>query len=174
MAKTEAQLFKQQQDMNKGMAAAQGGAALFSQGTNMIAEAKSINTAAPVEMVDAFGKPVFNLGGFSSQVAAIKPKGASGGDIGSAAMTGAAAGAAFGAWGALIGGAVGALSATLFGRRKKKLMERKQRLAKGNLFAAQQSFNTQLNDYNSRQSAQSLYNETMNMDARMNNVYNAL
>jgi hypothetical protein len=173
--KSQNDLFKQQQAMQRIGGIATGALALGGQFGGMINEAKQINTTAPTATLDSFGRPMYNLGNFSSQVSAIKPQGATGGEVLSAAMTGAQAGAAFGAPGALIGAGVGAIGSLFAGKRRKTLQERRKSLAQGNLMSAQRMYNQGMESFNQRQSAQSLYNEQLQMsEDRMNNVYQAL
>ena len=172
---TPQQLFRQQQTMNQISSGVSGAASLLGQGVGMIQEAKNINTTAPTPMYDSFGKPMYNLGNFATQVSAIKPQGATGGEVLSGAMQGASAGAAFGPIGAGVGALVGAGSNLLFGRRRKKLQRRKADQANLALRNAQRSYNQSMTDYNQRQAAQSLYMDTQaEVDQRMNNVYQAL
>jgi hypothetical protein len=173
--KSPQDLFKQQQTMNKISSAATGALALGGQFGSMVNEAKQINTVAPTPTTDSFGKPMYNLGNFQSQVSAIKPQGAQGGEVLSAAMTGASAGAAFGGIGAAVGAGVGAIGSLFAGRRRKTLQQRKKGLAETSLRSAQRMYNQGVESFNQRQSAQSLYDEQMQMtDNRMNNVYQAL
>lgn len=175
MALTPDQLFKRQQQMNMGLQAASGASALLGQGMGMINEAKQIRTTAPTQLLDAFGKPMYNLGDFTSQVSAIKPQGAQGGELLSGALQGAAGGAAFSPIGAGVGALVGLASTALFGRRRKTLQREKQRLANKSLFNAQRMYNQSMESYNAQQAAQSLYrNQSEISQGRINNVYQAL
>jgi hypothetical protein len=169
------QLFKQQQAMNKGLSVVGGVTALAGQAAGMINQAKQINTTAPTPTLDSFGKPMYNLGNFQTQVSAIKPQGASGGELLSGALQGAQGGAAFGPIGAGVGAVVGTLTAAFAGRRRKTLQERRKTLAQNNLMSAQRMYNQGIEAFNQRQSAQSLYNDQYQMaEQRMNNVYQAL
>lgn len=175
MALTPDQLFKRQQQMNQGMQVASGAAAILGQGMGMINEAKQIRTTAPTQLLDAFGKPMYNLGDFTSQVSAIKPQGAQGGELINGALQGAAAGAAFSPLGAGIGAVVGLASTALFGKRRKKLQKDRQGLAQNSLFNAQRLYNQSMESYNAQQAAQSLYrNQSEIGQGRINNVYQAL
>jgi len=165
----------QQGKMDAISGAATAAASIVGDGLAGIQEAKNINTNAPTQQFDSFGRPMYNVGDFASQVASMNPSGASGFQIAGSTLKGAAVGAQFGGpIGAAIGGAVGGISTALFGARKKTLERRKKSLARGNLFAAQQNYNQQTSDYFARQSAQSLYNNQFNSENRMSSVFNAL
>jgi len=152
-----------------------GATAIVGQGLGMIQEGKNIQTSAPAQQLDSFGKPLYNLGDFQTQVSAIRPQGATGGELLSGTLQGAQAGMAFGPVGAGIGAAVGALSTALFGKRRKTLQERRKTLAQRNLQAAQRLYNTGIEQFNAKTSAQSLYNEQLDLaQQRMYNVYQAL
>src|SRR6185369_17197735 len=69
---------------------------LIYQNQAMQAQADNINTNAPDNPLDAYGKPQYNLGGFQQATEAIKPQGADAGEIGSGALSGAQTGAAIG------------------------------------------------------------------------------
>jgi gas vesicle protein len=74
-----------------------------------------------------------------------------------------------------IGAAVGAIGSLFTGRRRKTLQQRKKTLAQDSLRSAQRMYNQGIESYNQRQSAQSLYDQQMQMsEDRMNNVYQAL
>lgn len=153
----------------------QGAASLYGQHRAMVNEAKQINTTAPTVMIDSMGKPIFTLGQFTSDTFNIKPKGASGGELLSGTAQGAASGAVFGPLGAGIGAGVGFISTALSGGRRKRIQERRKSLAMKNLAAAQRMFNTSMEDYNNRLSAQSLYRDQQaQYDNRIGAVYNAL
>ena len=161
--------------MNQGVQAAAGISGILGQGMGMVQEAKNINTTAPTRVLDAFGKPIFNLGDFQSQVSAIKPQDATFGEKISAGVQGASAAASLGPVGALLGFGFGTLSAGLFGRRRRNLQRDKKTLAQSSLFNAQRMFNQGMESYNAKQSAQSLYNEQGSINqGRINNVYQAL
>jgi len=123
MALTPTQLAKQQRIMGQATQVAGGAAALVGQGMGMIDQAKQIQTTAPSQVLDPWGKPVFNLGDFTSQVSAIKPQGATVGEVLTGTLQGASGGAAFGLPGAAIGAVVGASSSLLFGSRRKTLQK---------------------------------------------------
>lgn len=164
-----------EQNTAKGLAVLQGAASLYGQHQMMVNEAKQINTTAPTVRIDSMGKPMFTLGQFTADTFNIKPKGASGGELLSGAVQGAAAGAAFGLPGVAIGAGVGFISSALSGGRRKTIQERRKSLAMTNLAAAQRMFNTSMEDYNSRMSAQSLYRDQQaQYDNRVGAVYNAL
>ncbi len=171
MAKTPDQLLKQQQAASQVSSVVGGLGNLANQGINMVNEAKKIQTNAPTQQFDAYGRPQFGLGNFEQSTEGIKPQGATGSEVLSGAANGAMAGAKFGPWGAAIGGVVGAGSSLLFGRRRKKLMQDKQRIAQGNLFAAQKLCNTSMEGYNQQQASNSQYQDLLNTDQRMNNLY---
>jgi len=165
----------QEQNVAKVLDVVQGAASLYEQHQMMVNGAKQINTTAPTVRIDSMGKPMFTLGQFTADTYSIKPRGASGNELLSGAVKGAAAGAAFGPWGAAIGGAVGGISAALSGGRRKTIQERRKSLAMTSLAAAQRMFNTSMEDYNSRMSAQSLYRDQQaQYDNRVGAVYNAL
>lgn len=179
MALTQEQLFQRQQKLNGGLQAASGFASIIGQGVGMVQEAKNINTNAPGQQFDQFGRPVFNLGDFTQQVGSINPQGSKVGERLSGAAQGALAGAAIGGPAApitaLLGAGIGALSQTIFGRRRKRIQEKKKTLAQTSLFNAQRMFNSSMEDYNAQQSAQSLYNEQQYAyQNRVGNVYQAL
>lgn len=171
MGKTPDQLLKQQQAASQVAGVVGGVGNLATQGIGMVNEANSIQTNAPTQQANAYGKPQFNLGNFQQETSGIKPKGASGSEILSGAANGAMAGSVFGLPGALIGGAVGAGSAAIFGRVRRNKMKDKQRIAQGNLFAAQQLYNSSMNNYNQQQAANSQYQDLTNTDQRINNLY---
>ena len=171
MAKTPDQLLKQQQTASQVSGVVSGVANLANQGINMVNSANSIQTNAPAQQMDAYGRPQYNLGNFQQDVNAIKPQGANAGEILSGAANGAMAGSAFGPWGTAIGGAVGAGSAAIFGRIRRDKMRSKQRIAQGNLFTAQQLYNRSVSGYNDQQSAMARYQDMTNPDQRMNNLY---
>lgn len=175
MANSPDQLFKQQQAISRASGIASGVAAIGGQMIGMVGEAKRINTVAPTPMLNSFGKPAYNLGNFHSQVSAIKPQGATGGELLSGAMSGAQAGATFGALGAGIGAVVGAIGTAFAGKRRKTLQQRRKALAQQNLMNAQRTYNQGIEAYNMQQAAQSQYLQDQEMvDQRMNNVYEAL
>lgn len=175
MALTPQQLYERQQTANKVIGAASGAASLIGSGVGMINQAKNINTATPTQQLDQFGKPVYNLGDFTQQYNSIKPQGATAGEVGSGILQGASAGMAFGPWGAAIGGVVGGISQLAFGRRRKRIQEKKKTLAQTSLFNAQRMFNSSMENYNAQQSAQSLYNDQQYAyQNRIGNVYQAL
>lgn len=170
------QLAKQQQTYGNILAGLGGASQILGQGISMIQDAKSINTIAPTVQSDSFGRPMYNLGNFTTQVSAIKPQGSTGGELASSALSGAAAGTAImPGWGTAIGAVVGFAANALFGRRRKRIQEQKRRTANMNLQAAMSRYNTLVDQFNSNQMAQSLYNERlMESQNRMSNVYQAL
>ncbi len=174
-ATTPDQLFKQQQAISRASGIVSGAAALGGQFSGMINSAKNINTTAPTAMVDSFGKPMYNIGNFQSQVSAIKPQSATGGEVLSGAMQGASAGSQFGFIGAGIGAVAGAIGTLFAGKRRKTLQQRRKSLAQSNLRDAQRMYNQGIEAFNMRQSAMSQYGQQQDLvDQRMNNVYEAL
>lgn len=171
MAYTPEQFLKDQKISSQISGVVGGVSSILGQGLSMIDEAKSINTTAPGVQQDFLGRPVYSIGQFSVDANAIKPQGASAGEIGSGALKGASAGAVFGPVGAGVGALVGAASSALFGRRRKTLQQRKQRQAMGNLFAAQQLYNKSMNIFDSTQKGRSLYENAVDQEQRAQNLY---
>jgi len=168
---TPKNLLAQQQKASQASAVVGGVSNLLSQGLGMVNSANSIQTNAPDAQIDTAGKPIFNLGEAQQNTAAINPQGASGSEVASGALSGASAGAAFGPWGAAIGGVFGGASALIFGKKRKNRANGKKQLAEGNLFTAQKLYNQGIMNYNTAQSSQAAYRDSVNTDQRMNNLY---
>lgn len=149
-----------------------GAVSMFADFKGMGDAANNINTSAPTQSQDAFGNPDYNLGGFAQQVKAIKPQGATGGEIGGSIAKGASAGAAFGPWGALVGGAIGAIGSLIGGRRRKRKMEEKRKKALANLKASQENYNESAQVAAEQRRSMSMYQDQTNTDARMQNLFN--
>lgn len=121
----------------------------------------------PQGQKDAYGRPIYNLGGFSQQVNNLEPKGASGGQFMSGVASGASAGAPFAAatgglsvlGGALIGG-VGSL---IGGAIKKNKEEKTLEENKKKLTTLQNNFNSQNISANNNLLAQQAYEDQLNM-----------
>jgi hypothetical protein len=141
----------------------------------MIDEGDNINTTAPAQQTDQFGKPVYNLGNFLKETSSIDPSGASWEEVLSGAVKGVEAGASAGPWGALFGGVHGIWTTLAGGNERKNLQRIRKRQAMQNLQAAQRIYNQGIQSYNARQSAQSLYGSMLQQEQdRANNVYQAL
>lgn len=155
-----------------GVAAATGlidiatGAAAM--GDNAVAQ---INQKAPTEQLDENGQPLYNLGGFASDTTSIKPQGPTGAEVGGMAAKGAAAGMAFGPWGAAIGGVVGAIGGFFGGRRRKRKMAEAKRKAIRSLHRMQKNYNVNAENFQQNQVQQQEYADQMNKTDRMANLY---
>lgn len=175
MALTQDQLYSQQQKMNQYGSAIAGGASLIDDWSQMQHQNDMINTNVPNHESDAFGKPVYNLGNLQQNINQIDTSQDSFGGIAKANLTGsfkgAAAGSAFGPWGALIGGAIGGVGGIISGFTAGAASRRKKRLAQQNLFNAQRMYNTQMAQYNLQQSGQQAYYDNLNNSNREFNIY---
>lgn len=167
---TQQEYYKAQQRVGQVGSTVAGGAALLGQYSNII-NAPTPNTIAPSQQLDSYGRPTYNLGQFASDVQSFKPPKTSGGEIAAAAGTGAAAGAAFGPYGAAAGAVIGAGGALIGGGIRRRKAERKNNLARRNLFAAQQLYNKGIEGFNMTDIARSQYDAAQNTQGRINNLY---
>lgn len=155
--------------------AAFGAANLFMGAKQMGDAANAINTTAPSEMVDASGRPVYNVGQFAADTQAIDPQGATGGEILSGAGQGAAIGGAIvPGLGHAIGAVGGALVNVFGGARRKRKMREKKRARARNLSAKQGRYNRQMQSYNSERLAQESYQKGLDNTNRLYNIYNTI
>lgn len=148
------------------------GVNMVSDFVNMGNEAKGLQTKAPQLQTDAFGQPVYNLGNFNSYVKNIKPQGATGGEVISGISKGTAAGAAFGPIGAAGGALVGAIGSLLGGRRRKRIMEEKKQKALRSFRSAQTNYNEAVIGTDTERKALSSYQEQLNNQDRLFNLFN--
>lgn len=175
MALTDAQLYNQQQKMNQYGSAIAGGASLIGDWNQMQHQNDAINTNAPGQETDAYGKPVYNLGQLQQNINQIDTSQDSFGGIAKANLSGsfkgAAAGASFGPWGALIGGAIGGIGGIISGFSAGAASRRKKRLAQQSLLQAQKLYNIQMSQYNQQLAGQSMYEDQQNNINRDFNIY---
>lgn len=157
-----------------GIAGGIGGiAGLYGNYEGLSHQADSIQTQAPPQQIDAYGRPQYNLGGLDAAANAnYKPSQSQ--EVGerlSGVATGAAAGAPLGPLGMLGGALIGGIS-TLFGQKKRrKKIAQRQALAKSNLESAQKSYGTMVNNYQTKQLAMGDYYNKMNNTNRLQSLY---
>lgn len=145
---------------------------LYNMYQNMQQEAEAINTQAPTEQKDAYGRPTYNVGKFASETWGISPQGASAGEVGSGLLSGASAGAAFGPIGAIGGAIVGGLTSLFGGEDRAETQRRKRREAEASLRRAQQQYNTDMMAFQNNQLAAENYGNLMqNEQKRAQNLY---
>lgn len=166
-------LRQNQKTIGNGFQAIGGGVGLASQWSSMANEADSINTSAPEQQLDYFGKPQYNLGEATINAININPQGAGADEILSGAAQGAAAGSAFGAPGAIIGGAIGAIGSAIFGGARKSEMEKKKQKAINSLRFAQAQYNKAQDQFNIQNSGMQMYNQMNDLYSREANIYKA-
>ena len=130
-----------------------------------------IETSAPGLQRSATGEPVYNTGEFMNQASLAKPQGSTVGEVGAGVAKGASAGAAFGPWGAAIGGAVGAVTSLLGGRRRKRKQEAEKKKALKSAKIAQGNYNVASEAFDEKEAAQSDYMKRMDNTNRMFNLY---
>lgn len=171
MALTPEALLKQQQFYGKMSAGLSGAGSLIGQGLTIANAGRGLQTQAPQQQVDAYGRPIFNLGGMQSQIDQFKPQGASFGEIAGGALSGASAGSAFGLVGAGVGFIAGGLSNAIAGGARKRQMDANRRIAMANLQNAQNMYNSSVMSYNNRQLGQGAYNDAQDTVQRMQNLF---
>lgn len=158
-----------------GIQAGVAGLQNIMQAKQMGDQANQIETAAPNQEFDYNNRPSYNLGQYAVDTNTIKPQGATfgevAGSVGSMAMAGLSAG---GPIGALVGGAFGAVSSLVGGRRRKRKMNEKKQARRRNLLAGQQRYNQSQQGYNQSRLAQEAYSDEMNTSSRLYNIYNTL
>lgn len=157
---------------NGMVSAGLGGVGLVADFINMGNEAKNINTKAPELQIDPSGNPTYNLGSFLQETRAIKPQGASAGEVLGSSLKGASAGAALGPLGAAGGALVGAIGSLFGGRRRRRIMEDKKRTALKRFKSAQADFNSAAETSDANRKAYASYQEQMNTQDRLNNLFN--
>lgn len=151
-----------------------GGATnLLGQGMSLANRYNWMQTKAPAEQLDAYGNPLYNLGGLNAQLD-VTPRGARAGDVLSGAASGAAAGSAFGLPGTIIGTGVGAISSLISGAIGKKRGEKRKELAAQNLAAAQRTYSLDKNFANNKQLGMGDYERLNNNYARLQNLYDVM
>lgn len=153
--------------------AAIAGGDIITDAINMGKEADAIQTKVPGIQYDSDGKPTYTMGQQYIDTAGIKPQGVTLGEYHSMTAKGMAAGAQVGGpWGALIGAVVGSGSALIGGRRRKKKMEAAKRKATNALTRRRDEYANSTEQYNENRLAQEAYQDRMNKQDRLYNLYN--
>jgi hypothetical protein len=130
---------------------------LYSNIANTIKTAGQYNELIPEQALGYGGAPQYQVGQAYQEYAARDPKAVGKGLVGKSALSGASAGAAFGPWGALIGGGVGAI-AGLFGRKKARKKARKAKNQKQQQLADYQGdFNQAAETYAGQRQSSAAY-----------------
>jgi hypothetical protein len=147
-----------------------GAADIFSSANQMANQSLGLNPQLQGQY-NQFEQPSYGLGQDYNQAALAKPQGASGGEVLGMAGKGAAAGSAFGPIGTGVGAVVGAGAALIGGRRRKKKQQKEKTAAQNTLKAGQQAFNQASADFSAQQNAAEDYQDRMNSQTRMYNLY---
>jgi hypothetical protein len=139
--------------------AAIGAAEMIGGWASMYNEGKDINTTAPSQEVDAYGKPVYNIGEFTASSQAIRPQGATGGEILGSTAKGASIGSQIAPGiGTAIGAGIGALGSIIGGIGRKRRMRKARQNAIRSIRTRQGQYNTSMRGFNSQQRAIDEYN----------------
>lgn len=170
MALTPEALLKQQQFYGKIANGIAGAGSLIGQAETIANQGRGLATNAPTQQTDAYGRPIFNLGGLQ-QTIDTKPQGANAGEVLGGALTGASSGAAFGPVGAGVGFVVGGLSNLFAGGARKSAMQRNRDIAMANLQNAQKMYNSSMSMFNNKQLGQGVYNDAQDTAQRMQNLF---
>lgn len=134
---------------------------------------------APVEQLDEYGKPAYNLGNFQNAAASAKPQGATGAEVGGMAIKGASMGAnpalvaATGGLSIAAGAIIGAGASLIGGGARKRRQRREQDQALSTAAFGQQQYNQGTQQYEQDQIAQQQYRRRRDLTNRMYNLYSA-
>lgn len=154
------------------MGLASGAIGLGSMYGDMVNQRLNFDTNLAPSQMSPDEMPTYTAGNLAGQLSGAKAQGATGGEIASGALQGASAGAALGPVGAGVGALVGGVTSLLGGRRRKKKQQKEIDQATQQLRSAQQTYNTQEQDFQQRQNVQEDYLQRLNND-RMMNLYKA-
>ena len=151
-----------------------GGLATIGMGVGIANEGKNIDTSVAGAQTSATGAPVYNLGGDVQRLGDLNPKGASFGQVLSAAGSGASAGSALAPGiGTAIGAIGGALTSLIGGRiKKRRMQEAKDKLAK-NVARGQADYNEADQQFDQAQIRKQEFNKRRNLTNRLYNLYGA-
>lgn len=153
--------------------AAVAGGDVITDAINMGKEADAIQTQAPQIQYDSDGKPMYGLGQQYLNVRGIRPQGVTPAEYHAMTAKGMSAGAQVGGpWGALIGAVVGSGAALIGGGRRKKKMQEAKRKAKASLLRRQQEYSESTQEYDQARLAREAYEDRMNKQNRLYNIYN--
>lgn len=148
-----------------------GGLALAGTYTNMVNQELGLEAPPTLER-SATGEPVYTAGQTYNQASLSQPKGASGGEILSAAGQGAAAGTTImPGIGTAVGAVVGAGISIFGGSRRKKKQKREKQKALNQVANRQQEFNTASESFAEQQLATDDYYRRLNIDDQLYNLY---
>lgn len=171
MALTPEALLKQQQFYGKLANGIAGAGSLFGQAETIANQGRGLATNAPTQQVDAYGRPIFNLGGLQ-QTVDTKSQGPTFGEALSGGLTGAASGASIGGpVGAAIGFGIGTLSNLFAGGARKRATDKNRSIALANLQNAQNMYNSSMSMFNNKQLGQGIYNDAQDTAQRMQNLF---
>lgn len=143
-------------------------------------QANDIPTNGPALQYDSDGRAVYNQGQFANETMAIKPKGASAGEILGGVGKGASMGASIGsvvpglgtAVGAVVGGVIGGVGSVFGGARRKRKMRAAKRRAQQSLANRQGQYNRSTENANAQDASRAQYYESLNNSNRLYNLYN--
>lgn len=162
----------QQQDQGSGFnwgALASGAAGLATNFAGMTNQGYQFDTN--ITPSDPSMMPSYGLGNLTSQIGNAEAKGASGGEILSGVGQGAMAGAEFGPLGAAAGGIIGGLGSIFAGGARRKRQRRQIRNAQQALRQGQTQFNEQSTAFQQKQNQLEDYQDRLNPQARLYNLY---
>lgn len=143
------------------------------QSFGMANQSLGLNKSGQGYQVSAAGQPVYTGGGYANDVASARPQGASVGETLGMASQGAAAGSSFGLPGAIIGGAVGAITGLIGGGARRRAQEREKRRAIGIVRKQQGQFNEASQAFDQEQASMTDYRRRRDMTNRLYNLYSA-